>query len=183
VVDAPYKLTALDQQSIQRYTSRVCAEEWLAARIAAVRGWKTSTIQALAESKHLGWAGDALAFIFTTGVKIRRWPGRDFRWDIGEPDLWRGELLRDSDDIYLTEGETDAITMIDAGFESVAGTAVVALPSATTYRDEWTKLFTNKVVTICQDADAAGDSATLKAIQALTPVAKQLFTFNPGEVR
>lgn len=73
--------------------------------------------------------------------------------------------------------------MIDAGVELTPGTAVIALPSATTYKDEWTKLFTNKVVTICQDDDQAGDHATMKAIQALTPVAKQVFTFNPKEVR
>ena len=45
---------------------------------------------------------------------------RRFKFLFGKSWLWRGELIPQAETIYLCEGETDAISLIDRGIEDDA---------------------------------------------------------------
>ena len=76
--------------------------------------------------------------------------------------------------VYVTEGETDAIALIDAGIETDPGTIAVAIPSASTFNEEWVQLFRSKDVVLAFDADDAGQGATLKVSKLLLPFVRSL---------
>lgn len=133
---------------------------------AEVRGWDPDTVRYLAEDGSLGWHKDQLAFVYETGMKVRDWPGRDFRWNCGSPSLWRSNKVEEGDAVFIAEGETDGISLIDAGVEACGGT-VVAIPSSTTIRPEWFQAWKVKKVMLCFDNDEAGRRATEKMIRAL----------------
>jgi twinkle protein len=148
----------------------------LCERIAKARGWKPETIRDLTIGPHLGWHEGKLAFIYESGVKLRwRQHGeRIVRWAFGKPWLWRGSLIDIATTIYLCEGETDAISLIDAGLESDGRTVAVALPSATTFNERWADLFLGKEVILAFDADKAGREATRRVSRLLHPHAARL---------
>jgi hypothetical protein len=154
---------ALDMAESLRYTPNLCE------RIARLRGWKPETIRNLTLEPSLGWYDGKLAFIYETGVKLRwRQHGeRIVRWAFGKPWLWRGSFIDIATTIYLCEGETDAISLIDAGLEANEGTLAVALPSASTFNDRWARLFAGREVILAFDADKAGHEATLRVSQFL----------------
>lgn len=162
----------------------------LCEQIAAKRNWKPETIMVLAEEGCLGWdrtqMGGNLAFIYGTGMKLRNWldSGRRFVWwSCGSGSIWRGEKITNAAKIYLCEGETDCISLLDAGFEASADKAVVAVPSASSFNPAWAASFTGKVVTLCMDGDEAGMKARNRIGTLLHPVVRLLATFNPEEVR
>ena len=179
--EAAYQFTPSDLKEIENYTSRLCKEDWLAQRIASVRNWKPETLQALAKSNHLGWAGDALAFIYKNGIKVRQWPGKRFYWETGDPYIWRADMLAGASTAYLCEGEIDATTLIDIGLEQKPGVAVVAAPSATTFHNDWAELFREKNVIICFDADEAGRAGAAHVGSLLTGVASTISQWLPKE--
>src|SRR5205085_3987533 len=116
------------------------------------------------------------SFIDVTGVKLR-WRAkceRIIRCAFGKPWLWRGAYLNFAQTVYLTEGETDAITLIDAGIETEPRTIAVGMPSASTFNEEWAQLFCGKDVVLAFDADAAGQGATAKVSKILLPVVRSL---------
>jgi len=141
----------------------------LCERIAKARGWKSETIRDLTIGPHLGWYEGKLAFIYESGVKLRwrKHGERIVRWAFGKPWLWRGSLIDTATAIYLCEGETDAISLIDAGLESDGRTVAVALPSATTFNERWADLFLGKEVILAFDADKAGREATHRVSRLL----------------
>ena len=130
-------LRAIEMAVTLRETPNLCE------RIARARGWKPETIRNLSLEPSLGWHEGKLAFIYESGVKLRwRQHGeRIVRWAFGKPWLWRGSLIDTATAIYLCEGETDAISLIDAGLESDGRTVAVALPSATTFNERWATFF------------------------------------------
>jgi twinkle protein len=154
----------------------------LCQRIANARGWKGETIRDLTVGPHLGWHEGKLAFIYETGVKLRwRQDGeRVIRWAFGKPWLWRGSLIDIARTIYLCEGETDAISLIDAGLESDGGTIAVALPSASTFNERWANLFAGKDVVLAFDADKAGEEATRRVSRFLHAHVASLKQLNWG---
>lgn len=154
----------------------------LCEQIARARGWKTETIRDLTCGPHLGWHEGKIAFIYETGVKLRwRQQGeRIVRWAFGKPWLWRGSLIQTAGTIFLCEGETDAISLIDAGLESDAQTIAVALPSASTFNERWANLFDRKDVVLAFDADQAGEEATRRVSRFLYPHVASLKRLNWG---
>jgi hypothetical protein len=168
---------------------RLASDDALCERIARARQWKPETIRGLALDGALGWHQERLAIIYETGIKLR-WRERGermIRFHCGNAgQLWRGWLLTPRvGKVFVTEGETDAITLLDAGVEAEAAgdqaeaagdqaeaasdqpvTAVVALPSATIPPGA-VELLTGKDVVLCLDHDAAGHQATLKLEAAL----------------
>lgn len=156
-------LRAIEMAVTLRETPNLCE------RIARARGWKPETIKNLSLEPSLGWHEGKLAFIYETGVKLRwRQHGeRIVRWAFGKPWLWRGSLIDSATTIYLCEGETDAISLIDAGLESDGRTVAVALPSATTFNGRWADLFLGKEVILVFDADKAGQEATRRVSRLL----------------
>jgi hypothetical protein len=158
----------------------------LCERIARKRGWKVETLQRLTMEPSLGWHDGKLAFIYETGVKLRsrRESGeRIIWWAFGKPWIWRGFVLRDAETVYLCEGETDAISLIDAGVEERPNTFAVALPSASTFDAQWAESFRGKEVILVLDADKAGADATAKASKLLRGCARSLKQLNWGAVQ
>ncbi|MEM7386300.1 MAG: toprim domain-containing protein [Verrucomicrobiota bacterium] len=109
-------------------------------------------------------------------MKLRsKWNGeRRIRWAFGKPDLWRAFNLSKSVEVYLTEGESDAITLIDEGMEHPGYSCVVALPSASTFKPSWAKRFARKRVALCFDNDRAGEEARDKVAGHLDGVAAEI---------
>jgi hypothetical protein len=154
----------------------------LCERIARGRGWKPETIRSLSLEPSLGWHEGKLVFIYESGVKLRwRQHGeRIVRWAFGKVWLWRGSLIDTATTIYLCEGETDAISLVDAGLESDGRTVAIALPSATTFHERWANLFLGKEVILAFDADKAGQEATHRVSRLLHPHAASLKRLNWG---
>jgi twinkle protein len=152
----------------------------LCERIANARRWKPETIRDLTVGPHLGWHEGKLAFIYETGVKLRwRQDGeRVIRWAFGKPWLWRGSLLNGARTVVLSEGETDTISLIDAGIERTEGTVAAAFPSASTFDERWASLFEGKEVILAFDADKAGQEATRRVSQSLRTHAASLKQLN-----
>jgi twinkle protein len=156
----------------------------LCERIARSRNWRQETIVDLAHEPSLGWDAGKLAFLYESGVKLR-WRENGERiilWAFGRPWLWRGGFLWGRSTIYICEGETDAISLIDAGIESDETTLVVAIPSATTFNEEWAGLFKGKNVILALDGDKAGIDATAKIAGLLRPVVSSLGQVNWGGI-
>lgn len=157
----------------------------LCEQIANARGWKSETIRDLTVGPHLGWHEGKLAFIYETGVKLR-WRQDDervIRWAFGKPWLWRGSLVNCARTVVLSEGETDTISLIDAGIERTEGTVAIALPSASTFDERWTSLFEGKEVILAFDADKAGQEATRRVSQLLRMHVASLKQLNWGGLR
>jgi hypothetical protein len=156
---------AIDMALALRETPNLCE------RIASARGWKPETVRNLTYEPSLGLHEGKLAFIYETGVKLR-WRQRGeriVRWAFGKPWLWRGRFIDIAHTIYLCEGETDAISLIDAGLESDGRTIAVALPSASTFNERWATLFAGRELILAFDADRAGQEATGRVSRFLHP--------------
>lgn len=156
-------------------------------RIAQSRGWKAETVRGLALEASLGWHEGKLAFLYEHRAKFRSKENgeRVIRWDKGkgELQLWRAFLLtlRCVRRVIITEGETDAITLIDSGAEDLR-TVVVSMPSASTFKADWAPRFAGKEVVLMLDNDKAGEKATADTLAALRPHARSISTLNWKEV-
>jgi twinkle protein len=175
-----YDLTDEECRDALRMIETLASDSAIQERIARTRTWKPETILQLAREAHLGWHEDKLAFIYDTGVKLRwRSKGeREIRWAFGKPWLWRAAWISQSQKIYLCEGETDAITLIDEGFENEKGTVVVATPSASTFDQSWATLFQGKDVILAFDNDKAGTEATARVSTLLRGIVRSLSQLN-----
>jgi Toprim-like len=176
VLSESYSPSDNECQQVMNMIARMLNDEALRGRLAKARGWKADTLKELALEGYLGWSDNKLAFIYDTGVKLRwRQDGeRIIRWAFGKPWLWRGAYLTQAQTVYLCEGETDTIALIDAGVEEERGTIAVALPSASTFSACWTELFKGKDVILALDGDPAGENATQRVSKFLSPVVRSL---------
>jgi hypothetical protein len=149
------------------------------AAIADWRNWKTETIADLATTGDLGLREDKLAFLFSTGMKVRTLEkGKDKKvwWEFGQTSLWRGECINESTKrVIVAEGEIDAITLIDCGIEADGQTRVVALPGAIFNLTDSLPLLKDKSVVLVPDLDDAGIAALRKNLDRLRGVASQLY--------
>jgi 5S rRNA maturation endonuclease (ribonuclease M5) len=89
----------------------------------------------------------------------------------GQAQIFRPDILRDNEEIVITEGETDCILLNQMGIPAVTHTA-----GAATFRAQWASLFADKVVWICYDVDDAGRKGAAKVEQILTTYAKAVYT-------
>lgn len=168
--------TARGTGMAERLLANVAACESIASR----RGWAVTTVIDLASEASLGQSEQGrLTFLYDTGAK-ERWREngeRRMRFLFGKPDaLWRGGLLTIARRVIVTEGETDAISLVDAGAEQDDETLVVALPSASTLKRWWGVQFASKDVLLCMDGDPAGQKATEKLKSLLAPHVASLRT-------
>lgn len=175
-----YDPTEEECKAAIRKAEALSRDSCLCERIAKRRNWRPETIRTLALEGYLGWSDSKLAFIYDTGVKLRwRQNGeRIIRWAFGKPWIWRGAWLRDAQTVYLCESETDAISLIDAGFEHGSGHVVVATPSASTFKSDWVRLFSGKDVVLSFDNDHAGRAATVKLSKLLKGHTRSLCRVN-----
>lgn len=148
-------------------------------QIAEARGLKPETVRSLALEYSLGWHAGQLAFIYERKIKLRR--GRDFTWQFkGQPvSLWRGWLLslKAVRRVYICEGETDAISLLDAGAED-RECKIVAAPSASTFKREWGPLFAGKEAVIAFDNDDAGEAGAADATAIVRQHARSVSRLN-----
>jgi hypothetical protein len=178
---SPVGLTA-GQMAIQAAAARTLAAD--PAKIAERRGWLAETVRGLALDGHMGIHDKKLAFLFPHGVKLR-WQERGERrivWAFGSNrEMWRQDRLDDDSvrTVYVTEGETDAISLLDAGAEASVDRAVVAIPGASCWRPEWNVFFAGRDVVVATDADEAGDKAAQRILGELDGVAARVARLNP----
>jgi DNA primase len=152
-------------------------------RVAKERNWKPETIRSLAEDGSLGCSCQRLAFMYPEGLKLRKWPEKKVWWELGGIGVWRAHSITEKTKrVFLCEGETDAITLIDKGLSRNPETAIIAIPSATTHPPELPTLLQGKEVILCMDADEAGKRAEQKLIELLRPVCASLKTINPAKL-
>jgi len=183
------RMTAEQVQEAAGLARRLAGDEGLCARIARKRGWRAETIRALAAQEALGWSDGwagrhtgALAFCYLSGIK-QRWKRRDgermIRWSCGGPgSLWREwTVLEQTREVFLMEGETDAISMIDGGAETSMEVAVLALPNAGVVPASLVEVARGRKVVLFLDNDEAGQKACRKIEALLRPVAEKVETW------
>jgi hypothetical protein len=178
---APARLTD-EQLALQATAVRALAAD--PVKVAERRGWMPETVRGLALDSHLGIHEKKLAFIFPHGVKLR-WQedgARRIAWAFGgNRELWRQDRLDGNKvrTVYVTEGETDAISLLDAGAEDKGESAVVAIPGASCWRPEWNPLFAGRDVVVVTDADGAGEKAAQRILTELGDLAARVSRLNP----
>jgi DNA primase len=86
-------------------------------------------------------------------------------------------LIPEAQTVYLCEGETDAITLIDKGIENDGKTIAVGVQGAALNIEPWAFLFTDKHVVIAMDDDEAGWRADEKMERNLSGTAKSITHF------
>lgn len=91
----------------------------------------------------------------------------------GSAVLFRPDILRDNEDIVITEGETDCILLNQTGIPAVTHTA-----GAGTFRAAWAQSFVGKNVWICYDADDAGRKGAKRVESILSDFAERVFVIN-----
>jgi hypothetical protein len=129
----PYVLTAEEIQRCQRYALRILQDHEYLQRVAKARQWQQETLHDLALDGYLGRDDeDHICFISASGCKSRWLENgeRRFRFLFGRSWLWRGELIPGTQTVYLCEGETDVISLIDRGIEDDGETIAVVRGSA-----------------------------------------------------
>ncbi len=174
----PHQLTKPEQTQARILAENLLSDPSLIDAIAATRGWKPDTIRGLALEGELGLTAEGvLVFIYATGWKFR-WKDdagkRQIKWAPGARKwFWRGALLAAAGEIYLTEGETDTINLLDEGLE-VEGRKVVALPDAGfTNIEPWLFLFSGKTVIFFADPDEPGQQCAGRIQTLLEEVTTQ----------
>lgn len=154
------------------------------ASIARRRGWLPETVRGLALDGHLGTHDNKMAFIYPHGLKLR-WQQegeRRIAWAFGgNHELWRMDRLEmtDAHRVFVCEGETDCISLIDCGIEADGTAAAVAIPGASCWRQEWHPLFAGRDVVVVTDADEAGEKAAARIVAALAGVVARVARVNP----
>jgi hypothetical protein len=150
------------------------------------RSWKREVILDLAFEGVLGLSTDAcITFNFLSGSKSR-WldstGNRRFRLNFGKPWFWRGDMILQSGNVWIVEGETKLIKALCWDFEQ-KDRRVVALPAANFDVAPWAKLFSGKKVTYIADPDPAGQRCAERLVKALSPVASSVIVLNPDELQ
>ncbi len=132
-------------------------------------------------SSGLGLADGWLCYAYSHGLKWRNpHPSGKFRfrWIVGKAlGPWRLEWVKaNTRTVYLTEGESDCMALIEAGLEDDGTAACVASPGTSFPRD-WAPLFRGKRVVLCFDADPPGRAATAKVAELLKGHAAEILTW------
>jgi NAD-dependent dihydropyrimidine dehydrogenase PreA subunit len=179
-----YVLSDREIRDCHRFTVRLLEDRQYMERCSKHRQWKLETIRDLALDGYLGLDNEGhFCFNSASGCKSRwREDGeRRFKFLFGKSWLWRGELIPEAGTVYITEGETDAITLIDCGMEEDGQTVIVAMQGATFNIEPWSFLFNGKDVIISTDYDEAGRKAADKIEIALFDVARSISFLNLSE--
>lgn len=171
--------------------ARVYESEEIRQAIAGELGASPETIRSLTfTADGLGWSakhGRPL-YVYESGIKIRNAKGSKirFKWLVGRAEKpWRAHHLdrREVSRVFLTEGESDAVALIDAGIENIhpdegeIGTAIIASPG-TSFKAEWAELLAGKDLVLCMDQDTAGNNAARKIAAICKPFTKSISLYS-----
>jgi hypothetical protein len=179
----PYVLSADEKRQCHRFTLQLLEDQTFIDQISRHRQWKAETIRQLALDGYLGRDDERhICFNSAAGCKVRwRQDGeRRFKFLFGKSWLWRGELIPGAETVYLCEGETDTITLIDRGIEEDGETVAVGVQGATLNIEPWAFLFTDKHVVIAMDDDEAGWKAADNIERMLATASKSISTLCLG---
>lgn len=184
----PPKLSPEQVERIAAARLRFCdalhAGEPIIADIAASLGLQLKTLQWAARGAcGLALDGPAglppwLCYAYASGLKYRN-PGKSgprFVWLCGRALApWRmGWAARpEAATAYLSEGESDALALVEAGLEADGRAACVAAPG-TSFPREWAPLFRGKRVVLCFDTDGPGTQAAATVAATLKGHAREI---------
>ena len=174
--DEAFQLTDADIRRMATAAHRLAKDEKLIEQLCAKRPeWTLETIRGVALEGDLGHEEGKLLFGYRFGLKAR-WEdpegNRVIRWLCGGAygECWRQTLLLDSTKrVYITEGETDALTLLSLGVEEPGETLVVGLAGASFLPEP--EPFAGRDVIIIEDADLAGAKAGERLVERLRPYA------------
>jgi CHC2 zinc finger len=184
-LSSPYKLTKGDLALINEASETLRRRPELALKVRSEL--PLQAVEQAAIEGDLGFCrdlrfggvhGPALLFGFTHGIKAR-WPGKVIRWICGSAagECWRQSLiLKSHRTIYFTEGEVDALQMIDQSYDVPGEALVIAIASASVLPDP--RPFRGKEVVIIPDADDAGRKCAEKLTAAVLPLARSVAVVN-----
>lgn len=169
-------------EKIASWTEKLFANKQALKALQEQRGLDRKTIV----DNELGWDGDR----YTIPVRdedgellnVRRYKmgaessNKMLNWTgHGQAQLYKADILRDNEEIVITEGEMDCILLNQYGIPAVTHTA-----GAATFRPNWAGKFVDKVVYICYDNDDAGRKGAAKVNQILNAFAKHVFIMDIG---
>lgn len=89
--------------------------------------------------------------------------------------IYRSELLKDADTVFICEGEFDTIALEYLLEQNNIEGAIVGLPGVHTFKDEWAVAFDGKKIYLCFDNDSAADKALEKHPDKLAPYVEALY--------
>jgi CHC2 zinc finger len=176
----PYELTNADISRMATAAYRLACDPSLIARLCEKRPeWSPEAIRAIALEGDFGYEeGGIVLFGYCHGIKERRKDGegeRRFRWACGAAHgkCWRqGLLSRSHHTVYMTEGETDGITLVSMGVEIPGETLVLALAAAQVYPDA--SPFADKRIIVVPDLDKAGTRSAEELQRRFCGIAKSI---------
>jgi hypothetical protein len=179
----PYFLSKAEREICAGCAHRLAGSDYRLSEVAALKGWKKETIRSLALEGSLGVDPAArICFNYDSGLKFRYddldTDERIIRWRFGKPTLWRLGLFPLAWKLYLTEGESDAVSLIDEGVEQEPGALVLAVPCAGFNLAPLASLYIDKHVVLVPDPDEAGLKAATRWVCALERCAAQVSYLN-----
>jgi 5S rRNA maturation endonuclease (ribonuclease M5) len=185
----PYELAQGDLDRMHLASQRLATDTDLINRMCGRRPeWSPEVIRGLALEGDLGYEDlqGSVLFGYPHGLK-RRWKDQDgsrrFKWECGSSHgkCWRqGSLQQRHHTVFITEGETDAITLISLGVERIEGVLVLALANGNAYPNP--AAFADKNVFLVPDADATGQRCAQEMARRFTGIARYFRALHIGEV-
>lgn len=163
-------------------TGRIAASLGLARETLRLAAWGSS---GLGLACPIGSNEPWLCYAYPQGLKWRNPHPKStprFRWIVGKATApWRMEWVKpETITVYLTEGESDCMALIESGIEADGTAACVASPG-TSFPREWAPLFRGKRVVLCFDTDNAGRAATATVAAILKGHAREILTWRAGQ--
>lgn len=170
------------EEKIQSWTEKLFASKPALRALQEQRGLDRKVIV----DSELGWDGDRYTIPVRdedgTLLNVRRYKmgaessNKMLNWTgHGQAQLYRADILRDNDEIVITEGEMDCILLNQYGIPAVTHTA-----GAATFRPNWASKFVDKIVYVCYDNDDAGRKGAAKVNQILNAFAKAVYIMDIG---
>ena len=175
---------ALDTARYRLYNNRELQE-----RFALEIGVQPETIRnaTMPADAAVGWSirYNRPLYIYPRGAKVRFVPDHKprFKWLCGRAsEPWGAVNLRRPNvrRVFVTEGESDRLALLDAGWEDITadyGTAIVASPG-TSFSQKWIYLFKDKEVILAFDMDGPGQKAAKRISELLERTAARVATFH-----
>jgi hypothetical protein len=191
-LEPPFTLSLAERKTIHvarlAFSDAFWGEDNVVDEIAASLGLNRETLRVAARGDSgLGLACPHnsskpwLCYAYPEGLKWRNpHSGQKprFRWLVGKATTpWRWDSGKET--IYVTEGESDCLALIDAGMQTESA-ACVATPG-TSFQREWASLFTGKRVILCFDSDQAGRAATATVAAILKGHAREILSWRAGQ--
>ena len=164
-----------DDEQLRQWTENLLANPKALKVLQEKRGWSKETI----ERFEIGWANERYTIpvrdVDGVLVNVRRYSAtarqpKDKMLNLtghGQARLFLPEVLRDNEEVIITEGEPDAIVGQQYGLSTMSHTA-----GASVWKAEWSSLFEGKTVFICYDVDDAGFAGSDKVSTSISRYAK-----------